>query len=547
MKLFPLGQAAPFDSGNNAWLTWFAILGLLTLAALFARPPLVLDETRYLAVAWEMWQRGDFLVPFKNGAPYSHKPPLLFWLIQGGWSVFGPNDWWPRLLSPLLALANAWLTWRLARRFWPDTSSIARLAPLVLLSTLIWLVYAQALMFDMLIAACALLGLNALAEAARPGNRPVLWWGLFGLAVGLGLLAKGPAILAHLLPAALLAPWWGGIRHRARWYGSMLVALLSGVALALAWAIPAGIRGGEAYQHAIFWGQTAHRMVNSFAHQLPFWWYLATLPLFFFPWMAWPGLMRRLAETLRTDWKNPGLRFILTWLGSALLIFSAISGKQPHYILPETPALALLIAVALAKSNAPGRPLLPALGLIGLGLAFTWLGLKAGGTGWAGSLVPWSGAGFLLGGLALLSPRAPAATVGWMTAVMLGCMLWLLLAVFRPLSPAWDMGPMGRALARMEASGHPIAHDGKYHGQYHFAGRLTRPLEELHSPAETQAWIATHPDGALVMYFPKGVDVTPMEPVHVQLYRGSQVALIKSGQAAAALTRHAPPKEEDEP
>ena len=27
-------------------------------------------------------------------------------------------------------------------------------------------------------------------------------------------------------------------------------------------SIPAGIRGGEVYQHAIFWGQTANRMVN---------------------------------------------------------------------------------------------------------------------------------------------------------------------------------------------------------------------------------------------------------------------------------------------
>ena len=36
---------------------------VLALAALFLRPLWPVDETRYLAVAWEMWQRGDFWCP----------------------------------------------------------------------------------------------------------------------------------------------------------------------------------------------------------------------------------------------------------------------------------------------------------------------------------------------------------------------------------------------------------------------------------------------------------------------------------------------------
>ena len=83
-------------------LGWFA----LAVAALFLRPLWPVDETRYVAVAWEMWQRGDFWVPYLNDAPYSHKPPLLFWLMQAGWALFGVNEWWPRLLSPLFALLS---------------------------------------------------------------------------------------------------------------------------------------------------------------------------------------------------------------------------------------------------------------------------------------------------------------------------------------------------------------------------------------------------------------------------------------------------------
>lgn len=527
-------------TSRTPWLPWIAVLALLTLAALLSRSAVPLDETRYLAVAWEMWQRGDFLVPFKNGEPYSHKPPLLFWLIHAGWALAGPNEWWPRLIPPLLALANTWMTWKLARRFWPTDADTARLAPLVLLSTLLWLVYAQALMFDMLITTCALLGLHALAGAAQSSNRRAPWWSLFGLAMGLGVLTKGPAILVHLLPAALLAPWWARVGPLQRWYGGLLLALALGVAIALAWAIPAGQHGGEAYRQAIFWGQTAHRMVDSFAHKLPFWWYLATLPLFFFPWLAWPGLVRRMPATIRAGLGDTGIRFVLVWLGAGLLIFSAISGKQPHYILPEAPALALLIAYVLARRTAIVRPLLPAVGLMGLGAALTWLCLtRTDSTSFWAALPIWSGAGFILAGLVLLPTRPQAETNRWLAGVMLAGVMWLLLVVFRPLAPAYDMHPIATALARLEARGHPIGHEGKYHGQYHFSGRLTQPLQELWADQEKQDWLDAHPNGVMVLYFPRDADLAPLEPLHLQPYRSGQAAVFTADGARKALEARA--------
>ncbi|HSH29228.1 MAG TPA: hypothetical protein VK971_04905, partial [Thiohalobacter sp.] len=79
-----------------------ALVAALMAVVLWLRPLLPVDETRYVAVAWEMWLRGDFLVPHLNGQAYHHKPPLLFWLIQAGWTLFGVSDWWPRLVAPLL-------------------------------------------------------------------------------------------------------------------------------------------------------------------------------------------------------------------------------------------------------------------------------------------------------------------------------------------------------------------------------------------------------------------------------------------------------------
>ncbi|MBK7794595.1 MAG: glycosyltransferase family 39 protein [Betaproteobacteria bacterium] len=155
---------------------------------LASRTALPVDETRYLAVAWEMWQRGDFLVPFKNGEAYSHKPPLLFWLFHAGWAVFGVNDLWPRLLSPLLALATLAVTARIAAALWPDAPWRAERSAWILLGCLVFAVFAEMVMFDMLLALCVSIGVLGLVNASRAPGRG---FALLAVAIGGGVLAKG--------------------------------------------------------------------------------------------------------------------------------------------------------------------------------------------------------------------------------------------------------------------------------------------------------------------------------------------------------------------
>ena len=54
MRQAPVGIAAAF------WL------GVVTVA-LANRLVLPIDETRYLDVAWEIWSRGNFVLPTLNG------------------------------------------------------------------------------------------------------------------------------------------------------------------------------------------------------------------------------------------------------------------------------------------------------------------------------------------------------------------------------------------------------------------------------------------------------------------------------------------------
>ena len=118
-NLHPLNLMRNPDSSGRGLLLSLLLLAALTAVALLTRPLMPIDETRYVSAAWEMWLRGDFLVPFKNGEPYSHKPPFMFWMFHAGWALFGVNDWWPRLVLPLFSAGALLLTYSLARRLWP--------------------------------------------------------------------------------------------------------------------------------------------------------------------------------------------------------------------------------------------------------------------------------------------------------------------------------------------------------------------------------------------------------------------------------------------
>ncbi|HEX9944444.1 MAG TPA: glycosyltransferase family 39 protein [Thermoanaerobaculia bacterium] len=495
----PGSTVARATPGWGGILAAWALLAGLSLAL---RPLLPVDETRYAAVAWEMWTRGDLLVPHLNGRPYSDKPPLLFWLIHLGWRIFGVNEVWPRLVPALFSLANLFLTGALARRLWPDRPALARAAPAVLVGLLLWSVFTGMLMFDMLVAFCVLLALLGLHGAWSRGG--ALAWLQVGAALGLGVLAKGPVVFLAPLFVAVLAPWWGGRRPGWRWWLGIAAAMVVAAAIALAWALPAMRAGGATYANAILFSQTEERMVYSFAHRRPWWWYLALLPAFLYPYAFWPPLWRALAR-LRPLSADPGTRFCLSWMLPTLAAFSLISGKQPHYLLPLIPAFALLAARLLdAPAPAPRRwTLLPALSgvlLVAAALATApFVVDRYRLPRWAGQVSPVAG---LLLGLAALAciplfdrifVRRTAAptllTLLGMTALYAGCA--------GAIRRNYDVAPIARYLAVAEREGRPIGYVGIYHGEFHFAGRLKRPFEQIPPGAEWR-WIEEHPRGRVV-------------------------------------------------
>lgn len=457
------------------------LLWLMALAGALARPLMPIDETRYVSVAWEMWQAHSAWLPLMNGEPYADKPPLLFWLIQSGWSLFGVNDWWPRLISPLASLVAMLHLYRIARRL-GYAGSLARLAPMALIAMLMWNLYTGALMFDVLLSAC-LLGAIAPLIAGQLGLRKAL---VSGLWLGLALLAKGPATFVTLGPILLSIPLWRASPVGASGRRHLVLALLLAFTVLLAWALPAAWLGGHEYARGLFWGQSVDRLQHAMAHARPSWWYLPWLALLVFPWSLWPRFWPRLPRA-----RHQRLAWI--WLLAPLAIFSLISGKQIHYLMPLLPAVALLVMDRLGELDRKRTPTLSLrprlLALIIAGLGMAGLGVALFGFG-----VVSRSAASPFGALALIAFAALLWHQRWVGATQaargmaLATGIAVLITAQLMLAPLWgryDVDAPGQLLARLELDDVPIAFNGdNYQATFQFAGRLKRPLLELDGTAQ---------------------------------------------------------------
>jgi 4-amino-4-deoxy-L-arabinose transferase-like glycosyltransferase len=516
---------------------WVALWAILIPVSLLARSYMPIDETRYVSVAWDMWLNRHFLVPHVNGALYSDKPPLLFWAFQLGWLVFGVNDVWPRIVPSLFGAASLLLTARIARRLWPERPGMARLAPLIVISSMLWTVFVTAAMFDMLVACFTLLGILGIVRSWQDAGRR--GWVVLGGAIGLGILAKGPVILLHTLPPALLAPWWAMDRRPARWaswYAGVGMSVALGALIALAWAIPAAIAGGEQYARMIFWGQSAGRMVKSFAHQRPLWWYLPLLPLILFPWALWPPLWRSVRSSAGRP-ASSAVRLCLAWIVPVFVIFSLISGKQPHYLLPLFPAFALLAALAL-DSGTESRAwdaIVPALLLLAVGCALMMIRLVPFPGEYARVMMSvnrWSGAVLIAAVLAPVAAcRLNAACRPALVSSMSVVAVIVLQASLAGVLAHFDMHDISAYVSMLEKENIPVCYVGKYSGTFNFLGRLRKPLDVI-GEGQVPQWVRGHPEGRVIGDDEHFTPETNARPEHespfglhqFQVWKGSDLA-----------------------
>jgi 4-amino-4-deoxy-L-arabinose transferase-like glycosyltransferase len=467
---------------------WCALL--LPLALLL--PPIPIDETRYLTAAWNMLHSGQWLVPTVDGAWYSDKSPLLFWLIAGGWKLVGVHTWVARVEALLVALGLLLSLRRLGARLGLDARG-ADAALWLLAGCLGFTVFATAIMFDLLLALCVLGAVHALLDL--DAGRWKRGTAFLGVMLGLGILAKGPVMLLHVFALAVLAPLWSETarKHKIRWFLALLAGLLIGVLIVTCWLLPAAWYAGPTYWRPLL-DKVTGRVVDSFAHRRPWWWYLPLVPVLLLPWLltlrapraAWAGL-----------WRSRLGRFLACWWVLPFVAFCAISGKQIHYLLPLLPAWVLAGAWLLQQSGARLKSVLLA--------ALAWLAAIGS------AVLPW------LAARQFGVPVRPAVACLALVAVVVALGVWrswgrdvrgLALSTTALLSatalagalaywPALDVGPEAAFVRQTLQARTPFATVDSSNGLFGYSGRLRQPVPWV-AGAAVQAWCRAHPNGILL-------------------------------------------------
>ncbi len=327
------------------------------------------DEGRNAEVAREMAAAGDVVVPHLAGMPYLDKPPALFWAAAAAIRVLGPTPLAARLPAMAAGLATLLALAAFARR--AAGGRVAWRAAALLAAAPLFATMSAYVIFDVPLALCVTVVWTAVADELRDGSTPRGRASLFA-AIGLGLLLKGPVMLAWALggsaATALLMRARAPLRWLAWWPGWLLALGLAGAWFALACA-----RHPE-YPRYAFLEESFERLTSgSFRREQPWWFVPAVLVGGALPWsLATPWSARRLREA--PAGARPGIAVALGFVVFAALFFTLSRSKLVTYLLPALPPLAWLAALCWADAAPTRRRALAFAAVVG----FTPLLLGAG-------------------------------------------------------------------------------------------------------------------------------------------------------------------------
>ncbi|WP_044872909.1 glycosyltransferase family 39 protein [Pseudomonas sp. LFM046] len=338
-------------SQRSSLLLLLLLAAAMISAGLGMRQPSNVDEERFLGVALEMIQSGDWLIPHRAAEIYPDKPPLFMWAIAL-LNQLGVSPTIALFLPALLAgVVTTACLHDLASRLW--NRRVGMIAGLLFLATYQTYSIQRAGQIDGFLCLWTAIGLYGMARHLLLGPA----WGWFYAAcaaMGFGIISKG----VGFLPALMLIPYayaarkgWSGVARMPGESRAWLLGLLVALAAIATWLVPLvvkvalfGDEASRAYLSEILLKQTAKRYASAWHHREPFWFFFTqVIPKYWLPmvlalpWLV-PAWRRKLAG------KDGRYLVLLGWVVLVLLFFSLSSGKRKLYIYPALPGLILAVA-----------------------------------------------------------------------------------------------------------------------------------------------------------------------------------------------------------
>jgi 4-amino-4-deoxy-L-arabinose transferase-like glycosyltransferase len=351
------------------------------------------NEAFYVETPREMIERGDFVFPTFNYEPRVNKPILSYWIVAGFYKLFGVSVAVQRIPIAIGGVAIVAITFFLGRLTVASSHAATAAGLWAALGMAVsprLVMFSRRILIDIYITVFMAATLLFFALAECYPHRRRLFLSLMYVAVGLGVLTKGP--VAAALPGLVFLVYLLVHRELRRAKEMMIPwGVVVVLAIVVPWYAALYQRDGWTPIASFFLGENIGRFSEGVGHDT------GRGPLFYigvlfsdgFPWSillfaAFAQFWRRAPSTEHqapsthsapsTQHRAPGrVRSLLwIWIATIAVFFSVSASKQDLYIYPVMPAVAALGAAVIVGS-APGARWLSA--LIGLLLAGAGAGI----------------------------------------------------------------------------------------------------------------------------------------------------------------------------
>jgi 4-amino-4-deoxy-L-arabinose transferase-like glycosyltransferase len=316
------------------------------------------DEAFYAESSREMVASGDWITPYYNYEPRFQKPILYYWLTSATYLATGATETGARLWAALAGVGLVLVTAACARRWYDEATGL--LAAAIVATNFGYFSIGRMALPDLPLTFCITLAIWAALvstlEQERSTRKFVI---LAALGLGLGFLTKGP--VGIIIPALVIVPV---LMIERRSIGlnpaDIVLGFLIMVAVAVPWYVVMWARHGNDYLQSFFVGDNLERFATDrFNDPRPWWFYLPVVAGGLLPWtplaLVWLGPITQFIRGRRSV-GTIDLR-LLIWAALPLIFYSLSVGKQPRYVLPVLPPLAILLASSIVEHTQEWRGL----------------------------------------------------------------------------------------------------------------------------------------------------------------------------------------------
>jgi 4-amino-4-deoxy-L-arabinose transferase-like glycosyltransferase len=299
---------------------------------------------------------GDWITPYYNYEQRWQKPIAYYWLTSATYLVTGTSEFGARFWAAMAGVGLVLVTAAAGRRWYGESTGL--MAGAIVATNFGYFSIGRMALPDLPLTFCITLAIWAsLVSTLEQERSPRKFVLLAACGFGLGFLMKGPVGL--IIPAIVIMPLWM-IERRSIGLNPVDIVLgfLLMIAIAAPWYLLMWARHGQEYLNSFFIGDNFERFATDrFNDPRPWWFYLPVVAGGLLPWtplaLTWFGPVTQFFRGRRSI-GTIDLRLLL-WALFPLVFYSLSVGKQPRYVLPVLPPLALLLASSIVERTQEWR------------------------------------------------------------------------------------------------------------------------------------------------------------------------------------------------